>query len=51
MGEKDGKKHGGLGKLVFVVIVLLGTGGGAFWFLAPERLGAQLQWLGSLLGG
>lgn len=48
-GDKKGGK-GGFGKVVVVMTLLLGLGGAAVWFLAPEQAQAQLNSLKDLLG-
>ncbi|MCA8951761.1 MAG: hypothetical protein KDE27_19790 [Planctomycetes bacterium] len=52
--NKKGKKgkggKGGFGKTLMVLALLLGGGGAAFWFLAPEQAQAQLAHLRQLLG-
>lgn len=49
--QKKGEKKGGLGKLMAMGVLLIGAGGAAFWYLAPEQFQAQVQRLTSLFGG
>jgi hypothetical protein len=52
MSKKNNKKggKGGFGKVVVVMTLLLGLGGAAVWFLAPEQAQVQLNSLKNLLG-
>jgi hypothetical protein len=48
--NKNGKKKGGMGKLMLMGMVLIGAGAGAFWFLAPDQFQAGVQGLTSVFG-
>lgn len=49
-GRKGGKKGGGFGKGVLLLLLLVGIGGAGFWLLAPDAFGAQVASLRRMLG-
>lgn len=47
---KDGGKSRGIGKVLLMMTLVLGVGGAALWFFAPEQVEAQMDGLKNLLG-